>query len=67
MKVQELKELKHEELYLKLIDFKEEYFNLRFQHGTGQLEKSSALKVIKRNIARVKTVINEKFNKNKKG
>jgi len=48
-----------EERERKLVDLKEELFNLRFQHGAGQLENSQKLKQTKRDIARVKTIIRE--------
>lgn len=60
MKAKEFRELNIDELEAKLQDLKEEHFNLRFQHGVGQLEKTSSLKSIKKDIAKVKTVIQEK-------
>ncbi|MBW2192568.1 MAG: 50S ribosomal protein L29 [Deltaproteobacteria bacterium] len=59
MKASEIRELSLEEKQRKVADLKEELFNLRFQHGVGQLENSSRLKQIKRDIARVKTIIIE--------
>jgi large subunit ribosomal protein L29 len=59
MKASEIKELSHDERDRKLQDLKEELFNFRFQHEIGQLEDSSRLKKTKRDIARVKTVINQ--------
>ncbi|MEJ2716952.1 MAG: 50S ribosomal protein L29 [Deltaproteobacteria bacterium] len=41
-------------------EFREEEFKLRFKHATGQLEKTDRLKAIRRDIARVKTLIREK-------
>ncbi len=61
MKASEIRELSSEELEVKLKDLKEEFFNLRFQHGVGQLENSSLLKKIKKDIARVKTIAMEKI------
>lgn len=46
-----------DEFSKKLLELKEEYFNLRFQHGVGQLENNSTLKRVRRDIARLKTVI----------
>ena len=66
MEVKEIRELSHEELNVKLFDFKEELFNLRFQHEIGQLENHSVIKATKHNIARVKTVISDLVNKHKK-
>lgn len=58
MKASEFKEMAPEERVQKLKDLKEELFNLRFQHEVGQLENSSKLKSLKRDIARIKTVMN---------
>ena len=57
MKASEIREMSHEEMGRKLIDLKEELFNLRFQHEIGQLENSNKLKQTKRDIARIKTVL----------
>ena len=59
MKVSEIRELSREEQLRKVDDLKEELFNLRFQHGIGQLENPQILKKTKRDIARLKTVIQE--------
>ncbi len=66
MEVKEIRELSREELNVKLFDFKEELFNLRFQHEIGQLENHSVIKATKHNIARVKTVISDLVNNHKK-
>lgn len=60
MKAKELKELTLEELMKKRRDFKEELFNLRFQHSTGQLENNARIDIIKKNVARVETFIRQK-------
>jgi large subunit ribosomal protein L29 len=60
MKSRELRELDVEELRAKEKEFREEEFKLRFRHATGQLEKTNRLKALRRNIARVKTLIREK-------
>jgi large subunit ribosomal protein L29 len=63
MKASELKELKEkniEELGKELAQLKAELFRLRFQHATNQLENPMQLKKVKKNIARVKTIIREK-------
>lgn len=60
MKAIELKEMSLDEISRKELDLTQELFNLRFQHGTGQLENTSKLKSIKREIARVKTIIRQK-------
>ena len=59
MKASEIRELSLEEKQRKVTDLKEELFNLRFRLGAGQLETPSKLKQIKRDIARVKTIIKE--------
>lgn len=59
MKASEIRELGLEEKERKLVEKKEELFNLRFQHSSGQLENSSRIKQTKREIARIKTVIRE--------
>ena len=48
------------ELNTELSKMKKELFNLRFQHATGQLENPVQMRELKRNIARVKTIIREK-------
>ncbi len=60
MKVKEFRDLSPEELDQKLASLKEELFNLRFQLATNQLENPNKIGEVKRNIARVKTVIREK-------
>ena len=62
MKASELKTLKEktsEELVAELSALKSELFKLRFQHATSQLENPLKLKTVKKNIARVKTLIRE--------
>ncbi|NNG01021.1 MAG: 50S ribosomal protein L29 [Desulfobacteraceae bacterium] len=60
MKASEIRDLSNDERLSKLNELKEELFNLRFQHEIGQLENSQKLKILKRHIARVKTIISEK-------
>jgi large subunit ribosomal protein L29 len=60
MKGKELRDLTKEELLKKEKDLKEEAFNLRFQHSTGQLENTARMKVIRRGIARIETLLREK-------
>jgi len=60
MKANELKDLTVEELLKKKKDVKEEVFNLRFQHSTGQLENTARMKLVKRDVARIETIIKEK-------
>ena len=59
MKAGDVRSLSPEERQQKLVDMKQELFNLRFQHATGQLENPQRLKQIKRDVARVQTVIRE--------
>jgi large subunit ribosomal protein L29 len=59
MKASEIREMNPEEMLRKVDDLKEELFNLRFQHETGQLENSQKMKQTKREIARAKTIIRE--------
>ena len=60
MKPAELRELALEQLEIKEKEFREEEFKLRFKHATGQLEKTARLKELRREIARVKTIMKEK-------
>ncbi|MEI6152585.1 MAG: 50S ribosomal protein L29 [Deltaproteobacteria bacterium] len=60
MKTKELKDLTVEELLKKKKDVKEEVFNLRFQHSTGQLENTARMKLVKRDVARIETILKEK-------
>lgn len=59
MRARELRELSVDELTQKERDLKEELFNLRFQRATGQLDNLMRLTQVKRDIARVKTVLRE--------
>ncbi len=51
------------ELETKLGDLKEELFNLRFQHATGQLENPMRIREVKKTYARIKTIITERASK----
>lgn len=57
MKASELRKLSAAELNEKLSELKQELFNLRFQHAVNQLENPMRMKAVKRDIARVKTVL----------
>lgn len=59
MKTGEIRDLSLEEKQRKVADLKEELFNLRFQHEIGQLENPQKIKLVKLDIARVKTIICE--------
>ncbi|MDR1134779.1 MAG: 50S ribosomal protein L29 [Clostridiales Family XIII bacterium] len=60
MKLEKMRELSEAELNTELGKMKKELFNLRFQHVTGQLENPIKMRDVKREIARVKTIIREK-------
>ncbi len=60
MNASELREKTEEELAQALTDLLKEQFNLRMQQGTGQLARPSLMKAVRRDIARVKTVMHEK-------
>jgi large subunit ribosomal protein L29 len=59
MKASELRESSVDELEIKLKDLKEELFNLRFQLAINQLENPTRIKAVKKDIARVSTVLRE--------
>lgn len=60
MKASEIRELSAEELEKKLTDLKKELFNLRFQHAINQLDNPHKIDDVKRDIARVMTILHEK-------
>ncbi|WP_425539762.1 50S ribosomal protein L29 [Microaceticoccus formicicus] len=60
MKPAEIRKLNDNDLNAKLSDLKVELFNLRFQHATGQLDNPLLIKGIKKDIARVKTIVRER-------
>ena len=60
MKVAELKNKTIDQLKSILIDLKKESFNLRFQKANGQLENTARVRVVRRSVARVITLINNK-------
>ena len=60
MKAAELREMSNAELTKKLAELKEELFNLRFQHATGQLDNPLRIREVKRDYARIKTVLRER-------
>ena len=59
MKASEIRNLSLEEQHKKVRDLKEELLNLRFQNAIGQLENNRKLVQVKKDIARIKTIINE--------
>jgi large subunit ribosomal protein L29 len=60
MKAKELRQLSEGELLVKQKELGEELFNLRFQHATGQLDNVMRIPQVKRDFARVKTILKEK-------
>ncbi len=60
MKAKEIREMSPEELNAKLKELKTELFNLRFQHAINQLDNPHKIVDVKRDIARVMTVLSEK-------
>ncbi len=58
--IKELREKSTEELNQELVNAKKELFNLRFQNATNQLENTSRIKEVRKNIARIQTVITAK-------
>ena len=58
--VEELKNKSVEELSQELVTAKKELFNLRFQNATNQLDNTARIKEVRKNIARIQTVITEK-------
>jgi large subunit ribosomal protein L29 len=59
MKVNQIRDLSHDEQLDKLKSLKEELFNLRFQHATGQLDNPMRIREVKRSIAQINTIIRE--------
>lgn len=64
MKASDVRELNNEELVAKLAGLKKELFNLRLSHATGQLANPLALNNVKKDIARIKTVLRERAGQN---
>ena len=58
--LEELKTLSVADLQAQLVDAKKELFNLRFQNATNQLDNTARIKEVRKNIARIQTVITEK-------
>ncbi len=57
MKIQELKEMSAEELQAKEVELRDQLFKLRFQKSLGQLDSPMKVKNVKRDIARIKTLL----------
>ena len=64
MKASEVREMSVEELNSKLKDLKAELFNLRFQHAINQLDNPMRMKAVKKDIARIQTVLQAKTSEN---
>lgn len=65
MKVQEIREFTPQELVSKKRELKEELFNLRIQQQSGQLERPHLIRIARRDIARVETVLSQKSSSSK--
>jgi large subunit ribosomal protein L29 len=63
MNAKELREKSADDLNKELVELMREQFNLRMQKGTGQLSRPHQMKEVRRNIARVKTILREKASK----
>ncbi len=60
MKSSEIRELSRQELEKKIRDTRDEYLNLRLRKQTGQVEHPDQIKLLRRDIARMETILNEK-------
>jgi len=60
-KARELRDLSNEELLTKAADLKKEMFNLRVQQAMGQIENPMRLRILRKDIAKTKTVLKEKY------
>lgn len=60
MKNSEIRELTNEQILKKIDEYKEELFNLRFSQATGNLEKPSRIKELRKLVARMKTILRER-------
>lgn len=64
MKAGEVRDMTPDELKDKLLQLKKEQFNLRFQKASGQLEKTARIGEVRKDIARIKTILGEKTRAN---
>ncbi len=60
MKAKDIRELSTEEIQIRIAEKKEELFKLRFQNALGQLENTTSLSTVRRDIARLNTILTEK-------
>jgi len=67
VKPKEIRDMDEVELKTKLQSLKEELFNLRFQQSTGQIENPMRIKEVRKNIARLKTIMHERQTKAQQG
>lgn len=59
MKINEIRKFNNTELEAKIVDLKEELFNLRFQQASGQLQNTARIREVRKTIAKMNTVITE--------
>ncbi len=60
MKVEDLRQKSDDELSQEVLDLRKEAFNLRFQRASGQLENTARVRQVRRDVARIKTVLHER-------
>lgn len=60
MKVEDLRQKSDDELNRQVLDLRKEAFNLRFQRASGQLENTARVRQVRRDIARIKTVLHQR-------
>ncbi len=60
MTIADLRQKSDDELKKQILDLRKEQFNLRFQAASGQLDNTAQMRVIRRNIARIKTLLSER-------
>ena len=60
LKIKDLRAMSIDELEAKLLDKKKEQFNLRIQQSTGQLQNTAVLRSVRREVAKINTLINER-------
>ncbi|PHS23271.1 MAG: 50S ribosomal protein L29 [Robiginitomaculum sp.] len=65
MNTVEMRTMSADQIKDEIVTLKKEQFNLRFQQATGQLEKTARVRVVRRSIARLKTVLRAKANESK--
>jgi large subunit ribosomal protein L29 len=63
MEIKELRELSNEELVARRQELRKEMFNLRLQQQTGALEKPSVIRISRREVARIETILTDRLNK----